>query len=128
MRLIPKTSYSPFRCQSRRRSFERRSSVDTQKAVQELKAERVQEELVAAGVAKEELSRIWLKAERVQEPALSGAGSEGAVASIVNLGFHQMERVAIELLALQIVITAHGTKAGGGAVGAVPATTAGESR
>jgi len=102
--------------------------MDTQLAVQELKAERVQEELMAAGVAEEELSWIWLKAERVQEPALAGAGSEETVASIVNLGFHRMERVAIELLAPRVVITVHGTKAGGGAVGAAQATTAGESR
>ncbi len=101
--------------------------MDTQQAVPELKAERVQEELMAAEVVEEEISWIWLKAERVQE-SLAGTGSQGAEASFFELQVNRMERVAIELLALQAVITVHGTKAGGGAAGAAQATTAGEGR
>jgi hypothetical protein len=59
------------------------------KAVQELKAERVQEEIALVA---EEPFRISLKAERVQEPAFA--------------------TVTIELPALQTVITLHGTTTG----------------
>ena len=81
----------------------------TQPMVQELKAERVQEELMAVEAP---LYRAWLKAERVQEPALAAAGGEGKVSSAFELMIHQQEPVKVELLAHQIVITLHGIHAG----------------
>jgi hypothetical protein len=83
--------------------------METQQMVQELKAERVQEEMVAA---EEPLYRAWLKAERVQEPASVAAGGVGRVSSAFELMIHQQEPVRVELLAHEIVITLHGTNAG----------------
>lgn len=80
----------------------------TQTMTQELKSERVQEEMVAEAP----LYRAWLKAERVQEPALAAAGGEGKVSSAFELMIHQQEPVKVELLAHEIVITLHGTNAG----------------
>lgn len=79
----------------------------TQQMVQELKAERVQEELMPA----EEPCRIWLKAERVQEPALTAGGVEGKLSSSFELSFNQLQSARIELLAMQAVVTVH-TQAG----------------
>jgi hypothetical protein len=81
----------------------------TQQMVQELKAERVQEEMVAAEAP---LYRASLKAERVQEPVSVAAGGAGRASSAFELMIHQKEPVKIELLAYQIVITLHGTNAG----------------
>jgi len=89
----------------------------TQQVVQELKAERVQEELMAA----EGPHWIWLKAERVQEPGLAAAGAEGKP-SFLKLAVSQQQKVSIELLALQVVVTLHGQ------AGRDPATSPGEAR
>jgi hypothetical protein len=79
---------------------------------QELKAERVQEEMVAA-VAKplqiaEEPFRISLKAERVQEPASLGAPISnqpgGTVSLAYEVSFNQMRAVTVELDEPQIAI------------------------
>lgn len=89
-----------------------------QTMVQELKSERVQEELVAPAEAPaEELIevpfRAWLKSERVQEPTLAAAAEgEGQVFSAFELMIHQQEPMKIELLAHQIVITLNGSNAG----------------
>ena len=82
--------------------------METQTNVQELKAERVQEEMVAEMLP----VRAWLKAERVQEPVSVAAGGAGRVASAFELMIHQQEPVKIELQAHEIVITLHGTNAG----------------
>jgi hypothetical protein len=80
----------------------------TQQMVQEeLKSERVQEEMVAEAP----MYRAWLKAERVQEPA-AAAAERGKVSSAFELMIHQQEPVKVELLAQEIVITFHGTNAG----------------
>ncbi len=72
--------------------------------VQELKAERVQEELMMV----EQPYWIWLKAERVQEPELAAAaGGEGALPSF-KLALSQPQKVSVELRALQVVVTFHG--------------------
>ena len=84
--------------------------METQQMVQEqkpeLKAERVQEEMVAVLP-----NRAWLKAERVQEPE-AVAGGAGKKSSAFELMIHQQEPVKVELLAHEIVITLHGTNAG----------------
>ncbi len=86
--------------------FERRSSMKTQQMVQELKAERVQEELAMV----EEPYQIAPKAERVQEPlAVAGAVP---LSSAFELTISQKQPVSIELLGHQIVITLHGANAG----------------
>jgi hypothetical protein len=85
---------------------ERRSRMKTQQVVQELKSERVQEEMMA-----EEPFRVFLKSERVQEPALANAGGE-ETSSFLELTLNQQQPVTIALDALQIVITLHGTTAG----------------
>jgi len=82
--------------------------METQTNVQELKAERVQEEMVAELLP----VRARLKAERVQEPALATTGGEGKVSSAFELMIHQQEPVKIDLQAHEIVITLHGTNAG----------------
>jgi len=75
--------------------------------VQELKAERVQEEIVAA---LEEPFRISLKAERVQEPvSVRGPISEqagGTVSLAYEMSFNQMKgvTVAVELNEPQIIV------------------------
>jgi hypothetical protein len=82
--------------------------------VQELKSERVQEEL-----AVEDPGRIWLKSERVQEPAVFGGGGEsgggGNVVSFFELSLNRQQAVTIELLSHQVVITLHGPMTGGAA-------------
>jgi hypothetical protein len=80
--------------------------VVSQDPVQELKSERVQEELVAAV---EEPFWISLKSERVQEPALAAAGMEATVASLYELSFNQMSVVTVRLAEPQAVITLHAT-------------------
>lgn len=72
--------------------------------VQDLKSERVQEELMAVVVADEPF-QISLKAERVQEPvAIAGVG--GLVSSFaLNLSFQQKLPVKIEVPALGTIIT-----------------------
>jgi len=71
----------------------------TQNVVQELKAERVQQELMLA-----EPFQISLKAERVQE-SLVPAGAGGTVSSTYVLSFNQMRAVKVELNEPRIVIT-----------------------
>jgi len=88
----------------------------TQQAVQELKAERVQEELMA-----EEPYWMWLKAERVQQPELAAAGAEGKLSSL-KLAVSQQQKVSVELLDLQVVVTLHGQ------AGSDPAHSPGEAR
>jgi len=63
--------------------------------VQELKAERVQEELAVAG----EPFRISLKAERVQEPSASAEQpvAQGAAAFALNLELSEVQPVSIRL-------------------------------
>ena len=73
--------------------------MQTQQVVQELKAERVQQELML-----EEPFEISLKAERVQE-SLVPAGAGGTVSSTYTLSFNQMRVVKVELNEPQIVIT-----------------------
>ena len=80
--------------------------------VQELKAERVQGELMAA----EEPYRVSLKAERVQGPAefvsVGALGAEAPLSSVFEMTINQRQTVTIDLVALQIVITLHGPAAG----------------
>ena len=75
-------------------------------SVQELKAERVQEELVALAVAAEPF-QISLKAERVQEPAAVavGASTQGSSGFALSLSFQQKQPVKIEVPALGTIIT-----------------------
>jgi hypothetical protein len=83
---------------------ERRRSMKTQQMDQELKSERVQEEMAA-----EEPFRVYLKSERVQEPALADAWEES---TSLELTLPQQQPVTITLQAFQIVITLHSTTAG----------------
>jgi len=73
-------------------------------AVQELKAERVQEEAAAMAAAP---FRVSLKAERVQEPGAFAAEPEAQwpPAFELNLQLRQKQPVKIELTALETVIT-----------------------
>jgi hypothetical protein len=91
---------------------ERRSSMETQQVVQtqeqELKAERVQEELMMA----DDPFQVSLKAERVQEPAFAAVGAAVPLTSAFELRVNQEQPVTIELHELRIVITLHGTNAG----------------
>ena len=98
--------------------------MDTQQTVQELKAERVQEEIALVA---EEPFRIWLKAERVQEPAFAALGTEVPMSSAFELTINQKQPVTIELPALQTVITLHGPKAGDGTVRCAQAPGLGEA-
>jgi hypothetical protein len=82
--------------------------METQTMEQELKAERVQEEMVAEVLP----VRAWLKAERVQEPVSVAAKGAGKLSSAFELMTHQQEPVKVELLAHEIVITLHGTNTG----------------
>ena len=77
--------------------------MEIENTVQELKAERVQEELMA-----QEPFRIWLKAERIQEPELAAAGAEGTPPSSFELALSQPQAVTIELLSVQAVVTLYG--------------------
>lgn len=88
----------------------RRSSMETQQVVtqeQKLKAERVQEELMA-----DEPYLVSLKAERVQEPVAVAMGGAAPLTAALQLSMSQAQPVTIELLGLQVVITLHGTNAG----------------
>lgn len=74
--------------------------METKKSVQELKSERVQQELVA-----EEPFRIWLKSERVQEPALAASGGGGTAPFLYELAVNQRQAVSsIELRPLEAII------------------------
>ena len=70
----------------------------SQGPVQELKSERVQEE-----IALEEPFRISLKSERVQEE-LAPAGAVGRVSTVYELSFNQTRDVAVKLMELQAVV------------------------
>ena len=71
--------------------------------VQELKAERVQEEMVALA---DGTFRLSLKAERVQEPTAVAAGPNAQRSSFeVSLSFQQKQPVRIELPAVEAIIT-----------------------
>ncbi len=76
--------------------------METQQDVQELKAERVQEELAAAAI--EMPFQISLKAERVQDPALAMAGTGGVISAAYELSFN-LRSVAIEINPSQINVT-----------------------
>lgn len=94
---------------------ERRSSMETQMVQtqeQELKAERVQQELMAV----QEPCWISLKAERVQVPEAAAAGEKVALSSAFELSINQAQPMTIELLALGVVITLHGKAAGASGV------------
>jgi hypothetical protein len=75
----------------------------TKQAVQELKAERVQEEIALV----DEAFRISLKAERVQQPgALAlGPAAQPSSAFELNLTLHPKQPVKIDLTALGATIT-----------------------
>ena len=75
--------------------------------VQELKSERVQEEMMPA----EEPIVLWLKSERVQEPTASLAAG-GPSSSFFELIVNPCERVTIGLQELQVTITLEGLTAG----------------
>ena len=75
--------------------------METQQDVQELKAERVQEELAAAD---EMPFQISLKAERVQDPALALAGAGGIISTAYELSSN-LRSVAIEIGQSQISVT-----------------------
>jgi len=79
--------------------------METTQVVQELKAERVQEELAVAGVAAEPWS-VSLKAERVQSPAIFGEEG-GEFTAAFEMSLHQAKPVTIEFVPLGIVITVH---------------------
>ena len=73
----------------------------TQQVVQELKSERVQEEL-----ALEEPFWLSLKSERVQEPALAQAGAGANTSSCAyELSLNQTRSMTIELTDPQVFIT-----------------------
>ena len=77
----------------------------TKQAVQELKPERVQEEI--ALVADEPI-RIWLKAERVQEPTAAAIGPDAHKATPtyeLNLTLAPQQEVSIDVTALGTTIT-----------------------
>ena len=99
--------------------------MNTMNAVQELKSERVQEELALVA---EEPFRIWLKSERVQEPAFAALGAGVPMSSAFELIINQKQPVTIELPAFQAVITLHGTTAGGGTAGAAQVPGLGEAK
>ena len=98
--------------------------MNTMQAEQELKSERVQEENVLVA---EEPFRIWLKAERVQEPAFAVLGAGVPLTSAFELTVNQKQPVTIELPAIQTIITLHGTAAGAGTGGFAQAPVLGEA-
>jgi hypothetical protein len=87
---------------------ERRSGMEMMQSEQELKSERVQEELAVA--AEPEPYLVSLKSERVQEPELFTAGVGDRVTSVIELVMSRMHPVTIELQALQMVVTLHGAQ------------------
>jgi hypothetical protein len=76
----------------------------TKQAVQELKAERVQEEMVLVG---DEPFRILLKAERVQQPSALAAGPEAqwSTAFELDLMLNRQQPVKLELTTFGATIT-----------------------
>ena len=80
---------------------------NTMNPVQELKAERVQEEVMAADRVGEVTNPlvISLKAERVQEPAALALPGRGKLSSYVEVAVNPYERVTIDLPALEVNIT-----------------------
>jgi hypothetical protein len=88
----------------------------TKPAVQELKAERVQEEMVAVPVRKEMLfvdvadEPVWvsLKAERVQEPTSVAASGKAQHPSEFHVTVSHKQPITIELQERGTVITLHG--------------------
>jgi len=92
--------------------------METTQVVQELKAERVQEELAVAGVAAEPWS-VSLKAERVQSPAIFADEGKGQFSSAFEMTLSQKQPVTIELMALRIIVTLHGTQAENNQAGAI---------
>jgi hypothetical protein len=78
-------------------------------AVQELKSERVQEEL---RTVEGDPLVIWLKSERVQKPGLAPIAAK-AEAPVFELAVNQYQKMKIDLIALQISITLEGPLEGG---------------
>ena len=93
--------------------------MNEQNTVQELKAERVQEERVAEPVRKgllfvdvaDEPAWVNLKAERVQEPESLAAAGKAHFSSSFQLTVSQKQPITIELPDLGIVIKMHGAPA-----------------
>lgn len=81
--------------------------METQQQVQELKAERVQEEMVAVALIEEPFT-IFLKAERVQQPLTVQAPISAPAGETVSLAyemsFNQVKGVTVELQEPQIVL------------------------
>lgn len=80
---------------------------NTMNPVQDLKAERVQEEIMAAGggAGVNDPLVISLKAERVQEPAAATVPAGEGGASYVEVAVNPYQRVAIDLPELGVNIT-----------------------
>jgi len=80
---------------------------NTMNPVQELKAERVQEESMAADKVGEVNNPlvISLKAERVQEPAALALPGRGKMSSYVEVAVNPYQRVTIDLPSLDVNIT-----------------------
>jgi hypothetical protein len=78
-------------------------------AVQELKSERVQEELA---VADQEPLVILLKSERVQQPETVTSNAEVVSSSTYELMVNPCERVTIGLEELRVTIYLDGLKVG----------------
>jgi hypothetical protein len=76
--------------------------------VQELKSERVQEELASA----QEPLVIYLKSERVQEPEAFTSGPEVVLSTTYELMVNPCERVTIGLQEPQIMIYLEGLRVG----------------
>jgi hypothetical protein len=76
--------------------------MDTKQAVQELKAERVQQE-----AAPELPFQVSLKAERVQEPGVFSPGEDEQFSSSfeLNLNLSQREVLKFDLMPLGAVVT-----------------------
>ncbi len=94
--------------------------MSTKPEVQELKAERVQEEMVAVPVRKGALfvdvadEPVWisLKAERVQEPASLATGKALQPAELHLTASHK-QPITIEVQERGTIITLHGTGSAG---------------
>jgi hypothetical protein len=78
-------------------------------AVQELKSERVQEELTAAG---DEPLVIYLKSERVQKPEAFTSNPEVISSSAYELMVNPCERLTLDLHELQVTIYLDGLRVG----------------
>jgi len=88
-----------------------------QNSVQELKAERVQEEMQLVEVVDDPFW-VSLKAERVQEPEVFAGAGNGTFSSTFELSLSQKQPVTIELMALGVTITLHGKQTENNAAGA----------